>query len=90
MSGMTPNQMDSLVGRCCDQGSTGSCVGSGALCDAGCPNPGEFCVLVQEEVGDAVEKALDRDTFLTAEGAKKFGLVDHVIEKRPEPEGEAA
>jgi len=33
---------------------------------------------------DAIEKALDRDTFLTAEDAKKFGLVDQVIEKRPE------
>ncbi len=34
---------------------------------------------------DAIEKALDRDTFLTADGAKEFGLVDTVIEKRPEP-----
>lgn len=32
----------------------------------------------------AIEKALDRDTFLTAEGAKDFGLVDEVIEKRPD------
>ena len=31
-----------------------------------------------------VEEALDRDTFLTAEGAKEFGIVDKVIEKRPE------
>ncbi len=34
---------------------------------------------------DAIEKALDRDTFLTAESAKEFGLVDTVIDKRPEP-----
>jgi ATP-dependent Clp protease protease subunit len=31
---------------------------------------------------DVIEKALERDTFLTAEGAKDFGLVDKVIEKR--------
>ncbi|HHN67130.1 MAG TPA: ATP-dependent Clp protease proteolytic subunit [Thermopetrobacter sp.] len=30
----------------------------------------------------AIEDALDRDTFLTAEAAKDFGLVDEVIEKR--------
>ena len=33
---------------------------------------------------DRIEKALDRDTFLTAEAAKEFGLVDQVIDKRPE------
>jgi ATP-dependent Clp protease protease subunit len=32
---------------------------------------------------EVIEKALERDTFLTAEGAKEFGLVDKVIEKRP-------
>jgi len=32
----------------------------------------------------AIEKALERDTFLTAEAAKDFGLVDAVIQKRPE------
>jgi ATP-dependent Clp protease protease subunit len=31
-----------------------------------------------------IEDALERDTFLTAEGAKEFGLIDKVIEKRPE------
>jgi ATP-dependent Clp protease protease subunit len=31
-----------------------------------------------------IEDALERDTFLTAEGAKEFGLIDSVIEKRPE------
>jgi ATP-dependent Clp protease protease subunit len=30
-----------------------------------------------------VEDALERDTFLTAEMAREFGLVDQVIEKRP-------
>lgn len=34
---------------------------------------------------DRIEKALDRDTFLTAEAAKDFGLIDQVIDKRPEP-----
>jgi ATP-dependent Clp protease protease subunit len=31
-----------------------------------------------------VEDALERDKFLTAEDAKAFGLVDKVIDKRPE------
>jgi ATP-dependent Clp protease protease subunit len=31
-----------------------------------------------------IEDALERDTFLTADGAKDFGLIDKVIEKRPE------
>jgi len=30
-----------------------------------------------------IEDALERDKFLTAEGAKEFGIVDTVIEKRP-------
>jgi ATP-dependent Clp protease protease subunit len=29
-----------------------------------------------------VEDALERDNFLTAEGAKEFGLIDNVLEKR--------
>ena len=33
---------------------------------------------------DAIEKALDRDNFLTAEAAKEFGIVDSVIDKRPD------
>jgi len=32
-----------------------------------------------------VEKALDRDTFLTADEAKTFGIIDEVINSRPEP-----
>ena len=36
-----------------------------------------------------VEDALERDKFLTAEGAKEFGIVDQVITKRPIEEGSA-
>lgn len=31
----------------------------------------------------AIEEALERDNFMSAEDAKKFGLVDHIVEKRP-------
>ena len=34
---------------------------------------------------DKIEQALERDTFLTAEAARDFGIVDKVIEKRPLP-----
>ena len=37
-----------------------------------------------------VEDALERDYFLTGPGAKDFGLIDAVIEKRPEPIDKAA
>ncbi|MGH6889514.1 MAG: ATP-dependent Clp protease proteolytic subunit [Rhizomicrobium sp.] len=33
---------------------------------------------------EAVEKALDRDTYMTAEESKTFGLVDKVLVSRPE------
>jgi ATP-dependent Clp protease protease subunit len=33
---------------------------------------------------DEIEKAMDRDTFLEAEEAKAFGLVDKVFETRPD------
>jgi ATP-dependent Clp protease, protease subunit len=33
-----------------------------------------------------IEDALERDTFLTAEAAREFGLVDRVIDKRPTEE----
>jgi ATP-dependent Clp protease, protease subunit len=33
---------------------------------------------------EAIEKALDRDTYMTAEEAKTFGLIDSVLAKRPE------
>jgi ATP-dependent Clp protease protease subunit len=32
---------------------------------------------------DTIEKALERDNFMTAEGAKEFGIIDKVMEKRP-------
>jgi ATP-dependent Clp protease protease subunit len=35
---------------------------------------------------DEIEKAMDRDTFLEAEEAKAFGLVDKVFETRPDTE----
>jgi len=34
---------------------------------------------------EVIEKALDRDTYMTSEEAKSFGLVDKVMSKRPEP-----
>lgn len=33
---------------------------------------------------EAIEKALDRDTYMTAEEAKAFGLIDEVLSKRPD------
>ncbi|HUB64302.1 MAG TPA: ATP-dependent Clp protease proteolytic subunit [Methylocella sp.] len=33
---------------------------------------------------DTIEKTLDRDHFMSADEAKEFGIVDHVIIKRPE------
>jgi ATP-dependent Clp protease protease subunit len=35
---------------------------------------------------EAIEKLLDRDTYLTGEEAKAFGLIDQVMERRPEQE----
>ncbi|AVA14594.1 MULTISPECIES: ATP-dependent Clp protease proteolytic subunit [Sphingopyxis] len=37
-----------------------------------------------------IEKAMDRDTFLEAEEAKAFGLVDHVYDRRPAMPGDEA
>jgi ATP-dependent Clp protease protease subunit len=34
---------------------------------------------------DVVEKTLDRDSFMTAEEARDFGIVDKVYEKRAVP-----
>ena len=41
---------------------------------------------------EEIEKALDRDTFLEADEAKEFGIVDKVFESRPDAEkdGESA
>ena len=36
---------------------------------------------------DEIEKALDRDNFLTATEAKSFGIIDNVFDKRAVPEG---
>ena len=35
---------------------------------------------------EEIEKAMDRDTFLEAEEAMEFGLVDKVFETRPDSE----
>ena len=37
---------------------------------------------------EEIEKAMDRDTFLEADEAKTFGLIDQVISKRPETSSE--
>ena len=37
---------------------------------------------------EAVEKALDRDTYMTAEEARSFGLIDEVYSRRPAADGE--
>src|SRR5579875_2491935 len=39
---------------------------------------------------EEIERALDRDNFLSAEESKTFGLVDHVYEKRDIAEGIAS
>ena len=36
---------------------------------------------------DEIEKALERDNFLSAADAKSFGIIDSVFEKRVVPEG---
>jgi len=38
---------------------------------------------------DAIERKLERDTYMSAEEARDFGLVDHVVEKRPLAASEA-
>jgi ATP-dependent Clp protease protease subunit len=30
-----------------------------------------------------IEEALERDRFMSAEDAKAFGLIDHIVEKQP-------
>jgi ATP-dependent Clp protease protease subunit len=34
---------------------------------------------------EEIERALERDNFMTAQAAQEFGIIDQVIEKRPEP-----
>ncbi len=36
----------------------------------------------------AIEEALERDRFMSAEEAKAFGLIDHIVEKQPFATGE--
>ena len=35
---------------------------------------------------DVIEKAVERDTFMSAEEAKTFGLIDEVVAERPRPD----
>ena len=37
---------------------------------------------------EAIEKKLDRDSYMSAEEARDFGLIDHVVEERPVPASE--
>lgn len=39
---------------------------------------------------EEIEKKMERDTYLSAEEARDFGLIDHVVEKRPLTAAEAA
>lgn len=39
---------------------------------------------------EEIEKKLERDTYMSAEEAQAFGLVDQVVEQRPAPPAEAA
>ena len=33
---------------------------------------------------DVIEKAMERDNFMTPQEAKKFGLIDHIVSSRDE------
>jgi ATP-dependent Clp protease protease subunit len=35
-----------------------------------------------------IEKIMERDTFMNAEAAREFGLIDQVVEKRPAPKAD--
>ena len=35
---------------------------------------------------DEIEKAMDRDNFMSAEEAREFGLIDQVVKNRPKPD----
>ncbi|MBX9596536.1 MAG: ATP-dependent Clp endopeptidase proteolytic subunit ClpP [Roseomonas sp.] len=39
---------------------------------------------------DEIERKMERDTYMTAEEARDFGLIDQVVEQRPVPPVEAA
>ena len=38
---------------------------------------------------ERIEKSLDRDTFMTAEAAKEFGIIDEIQAHRPKPDDDA-
>jgi len=38
----------------------------------------------------AIEKAMDRDNYMTSEEAKAFGIIDSIVSERPKPDGEEA
>ena len=37
---------------------------------------------------EAIERKLERDSYMSAEEARDFGLIDHVVEERPVPASE--
>ena len=37
---------------------------------------------------EEIERAMDRDKFMSADEAKAFGIIDEVFEKRPTPADE--
>jgi ATP-dependent Clp protease protease subunit len=39
---------------------------------------------------DEIERRMERDTYMTAEEARDFGLIDQVVEQRPVPPADAA
>ena len=39
-------------------------------------------MLIKYQTVEEISNALERDNFMTAEDAKKFGLIDSVVEKR--------
>jgi ATP-dependent Clp protease protease subunit len=39
---------------------------------------------------EQIQAKLERDTYMSAEEARDFGLVDQVVEQRPTPPAEAA
>ena len=39
---------------------------------------------------DVIERKLERDSFMSAEEAKEFGIVDQVVENRPPTPGAEA
>jgi ATP-dependent Clp protease protease subunit len=46
----------------------------------------EIYVRATGQTRETIERTLDRDYFMTADEAKKYGLIDSVIDKRPQEE----